>query len=216
MRGSRLIPQAQPLAQIECRCGSRRNPRPRRAETFFLARAIAATQIAFRHPSALTPSRSGPTPDRLRACPLLQLFSFLGPVDLHGQCRYAGRREGVCESTALLETLFKVRQGESRVDGKKCSLWIGGLQKSATLPAVSPGSITQDFQQGFRFLACRNMNDTVGACQSLQFSRLLHIAGQENKKFLARPPLIAQYKYVASQQRHNFFSRDLLADPRHA
>src|SRR5258708_39538178 len=84
------------------------------------------------------------------------------------------------------------------------------------MPAVSPGSITQDFQQGFRFLASRNTNDTVGTCQSLQFSRLLHIAGQEDKKFLGRPSRIAQIKYVASEQRHNFFRRDLLDDRRHA
>ena len=63
------------------------------------------------------------------------------------------------------------------------------------------------------------MNDAIGTCYNRQFSRLLHIAGQENKKFrgpaLGKLPLIAQYVYVASQQRHNFFRGDLLADPRH-
>ena len=106
------------------------------------------------------------------------------------------RREGIRECPALLETLFKVRQGESRVYGEKRSLRIGGLQRCVTLPAVSPLSITQDFQQRFRSIASSNMNDTIGPCQRRQFSRLLHIAVQENKKF-RRPtfgplPLIAQ------------------------
>jgi hypothetical protein len=88
------------------------------------------------------------------------------------------------------------------------------------MAAVRASAITEDFQQRFGVIAGGNRNYTLGTCQGHQFSGLLHITVQKNKKLggTALGPLsfITQYENVAGEQRHYFFRLDLLADAGHA
>ena len=120
---------------------------------------------------------------------------------------------------AALQGLLKFGERESRINGQKGTLRIGGLEGSILTAAAQP--VAQNIQQGPGLVATGDTNDPFGARQRDQFPGLFHVPFQQNQKFrgparLVLASLITFNRDVARQQRQHFFDGDLLTHAGHA
>jgi hypothetical protein len=112
--------------------------------------------------------------------------------------------------------VFQLRQRKSGVDGQEGPLRIGGHQKDLLLSASRFQPVAEDLQQRCGMIAVRNVNDPPGVRQSLQLSRLVQVAVDQDQKLRRPSVFVTLGEDVAREQRQNFVSGNFLADRRHA
>ena len=126
------------------------------------------------------------------------LFILCCPIALVEQHRYRRRRKRIGERAASLERLFKLRQREARIDGRKRPLRVSGHQRGAALTTVLPHSVTQDPKQRLDVIAVGDANHSAIARQSRQLFRLTHIPAEKNEKLRRSAALVTVQHDVAS------------------